>query len=298
MVGSWLVVAVLAAAAGATTAHLSNFYQQQWDGGLWQTGIAQLLFRNTPSERALFAPKTTFGEWNLFSSFLLIPFTLGLWAWRREAGGRKSLVAAVGAIVFGLVAGVTRAAWLAMVGIVALWCALRRPRAGQAATLGLMIAGALLVQALALGMSPVWDRLSDRSTMEGRIAINRATLASWRDQPVFGHGACSGNRLAVFLSANRSEKTWNGNLEMFVLHDSGVLGLATLLGLVVVVCWRTTRAIRRDAAGQASSLTVPLLIGGGALGVAYQFTHGLWLMYPYVYLGFLTAVTETTADEV
>lgn len=50
---------------------------------------------------------------------------------------------------------------------------------------------------------------------------------------------------------------------------------------------------RCDAGGATPSLTVPLLASGGALCFAYQFTHGLWLMYPYVYLGFLTAVTET-----
>jgi hypothetical protein len=37
---------------------------------------------------------------------------------------------------------------------------------------------------------------------------------------------------------------------------------------------------------------VPLLVAGAALCFAYQFTHGLWLMYPYVYLGLLTAATD------
>jgi hypothetical protein len=50
--------------------------------------------------------------------------------------------------------------------------------------------------------------------------------------------------------------------------------------------------MRRDAHAPTPSLVVPLLASGTALVFAYQFTHALWLMYPYVYLGFLTAATE------
>ena len=294
MAGSWLAVAALVSVVGTIAADLANFYQWHF----WGTGLAQVLFRNTKDERTLFAAKATFDEWNLFSSFLLIPLALGLWAWRRDVGRQHSLVAALGAIVFGLVAGVTRAAWVAMMAIVALWYGVRRPPGRHLATLGAILAAALLVQALSLGATPVWSRLFERSSMVGRVSINRATIRSWLERPLLGHGAGSINRLTVVLpSGDRLAKVWNGNIELFVLHDSGLLGLATLLGLAVLVFRRAMHAIRREAGIGAPSLTVPLLATGGALWFAYQFTHGLWLMYPYVYLGFLTAVTEAGSGE-
>lgn len=295
MVGSWLAIAALVAGVGAVSAHLSNFYQQAWATEPWRTAVAQRLFRYTPDERLLIAPTVTFREWNLYSSFLIVPFTLGLWAWRREPGGQLGLVAAVATIVFGLVAGVTRAAWLGMVGVVALWCALRRPRALQVAALALMVAAALLVQALALGTSPVWPRLLEKRSGVGRVIIGQTTLESWRDRPVLGQGAGATTRLsAVWPTGRRVKHLWQGNIGMFVLHDSGILGLAALLGLGGVVAWYSTRVLRRAAGGGPA---VPLLIGFGALALAYQFTHGLWLMYPYVCLGFLTAAMNSASPD-
>ena len=298
MVGCFLIVAAVAAIAGAATAHLSNFYRQPWYGTPWQTGVAQVLFLKTPNERALFAPRISFGEWNLFSSFLLVPFTLGLWAWRRESAGQWVLVAAVGAMVHGLVAGVTRAAWVAMIGIVALWWKLRRPRVRQMVGLGLLMATALLLQAVAFGISPVWYRFVDPWSLRTRADISSLMLESWRERPVLGHGAGSSYRLSlVYSPSERIDHVWNGNLELFVLYDSGLLGLAALLGLFVALLARARRAIRAPTSPAVSALAGSLLIGVGALAIAYQFTHGLWLMYPYVVVGVLTAATEIGHDE-
>lgn len=305
----WIGLAAVLSVVATITADLSNLYQEPF----WGSGPAQPLFRNTEYERILFAARVTFNEWNLFSSFLLIPFALGLWAWHRDTGAQRGLVSALGAIVFGLVAGVTRAAWLSMLGIVVLWCRLRRPRFRQVVALGAMLTAAFAVQAVCLGALPLWSRLFEqRTNVEHRLAINRVTVESWLERPVpgprgfvlaaqgvlLGHGAGSVNRLSVVLpDGGRLQKIWTGNVLLFVLHDSGLLGLATLLGVLTVIARRATRTIRRGGVGVTSSPTVPLLVSGGALCFAYQFTHGLWLMYPYVYLGFLAAVLETGSDE-
>lgn len=302
MVGSWIAVGAIVAVVGTLMATVSNVRQTQF----WGSGPAQLLVTYTGQRRVVFAAKATFAEWNLFSSFLLIAFALGLWAWRRETRGQRSLITAVAATVFGLVSGVTRAAWVSLAAITWLWWRVRRPRRRQLGALAVMLALAFLLQALALrGTSPLESRLLDPVlqqydwNMVGRLVIARATVESWLRRPVLGHGAGSTNRLSVVLpNGTRLAKVWNGNLVLFVLHDSGLLGLAALVGLGAVVWRRARRAIGRGIEGATlPSPAVPLLAAGGALCFAYQFTHGLWLMYPYVYLGFLTAVTERGAGE-
>ena len=286
MVWAWIVVGTVVSVAGTLVANLSNLLQQP----LWGAAQAQIL-RPGPDDRLLlFGPRVTLLEWNLFSSFLLVPFTLALWRWRRGAGGQRGRVAVLTALVFALVSGITRAVWLGLAAVVALWTWATRPRAGQLGALAAMVAAALMVQALCLGTSPIARRGLQTSTVAGRVIINRATVESWRARPIVGHGAGSVNVLEVPLVAGIPTKIWTGNVVLFVLHDSGVVGLAALIAVAATAGRRGWRALRRP--GPASSLVAPLLACGVALAFAYQFTHALWLMYPYVYLGLLTTVTE------
>ena len=185
---------------------------------------------------------------------------------------------------------------------------------------------ACLLQALSLGTIPLWARLFERpSNLVHRMVINRVTVNSWLDRAVtdagapyfgsehvssgpatplvtarnvvLGHGAGSVNRLSiVFPDAGLVDRTWNGNIVLFVLHDSGVLGFAALLGILVVIVRRSRRLFAAGAGAATSPELAPLLASGAALCFTFQFTHGLWLMYPYVYLGLLTAVLEAGAD--
>jgi hypothetical protein len=51
--------------------------------------------------------------------------------------------------------------------------------------------------------------------------------------------------------------------------------------------------LRTTTDGSGRALIVALLGAGVALLFAYQFTHAMWLTYPYVYLGVLTAAIAT-----
>jgi O-antigen ligase len=129
--------------------------------------------------------------------------------------------------------------------------------------------------------------------MAGRLAITEATVRSWRLRPLLGQGAGSTNGLTVISDSGAVfKKPWNGNITLFVLHDSGLVGLAALAALLAVTAAAGGRAVRRDRRAGEGSPTGPLLAAGLALLFAYQFTHGLWLMYPYVYLGLLAASTR------
>ena len=295
LVTGWIAVGATLGVIGTVVSAGANLSQQP----LWGAGIVQVLLLDARPPRHVFAGQATFGEWNLLSSFLLIPFTLGLWLWRPDRGPRSWRSASMAALVFGLTFGFTRAAWLSMAGLIAFWWRARRPRRQQLAALGAMLALAFLLQAAVVGASPLRFRMGNPLldwNVLARLAISKATIESWQRRPIMGHGAGSINRLSAILpDGTRIEKIWNGNFVLFVLHDSGLCGLAALLGMGVVVCGRAARAIGSTADGASSSLAVPVLAAGGALCFAYLFTHGLWLMYSYVYLGLLTAATDPGA---
>jgi hypothetical protein len=295
----WIAAGAVLGVLATVLAMWANLFRR----GVWGTGIVQVLVGPGRHLEPVFASKVTFGEWNLLSSFLLIPLALGLWVWRRESnpgGSGWRVPAALTAVVLGLAFGFTRAAWLSTAGIIAFWWWRQRPPWRQLVAVAAMLALAALLQMVVLhGRSPIRLRMVNPViagydwNMAGRLAISKVTVASWLERPVLGQGAGAMNRLSVVLaSGKRIEKIWNGNLVLFVLHDSGVLGFATLVGLGVAVWRRGAGAIRSGAAGATSPVALPLLAVGAALCFAYQFTHGLWIMYPYVYLGFLTAATD------
>lgn len=371
----WIAVGAFLGLVGAGLGIVANL----WQIDLWGSGRAATMRGPRCAQLVLFAAKLTFGEWNLYSSFLLVAFALSLWRWR--SGGAPpwrygSGFVAMSAIVLGLVFGMTRAAWIGMAALIALWAWARRPGWRAAGALaGLLVAG-FAAQATAIGQTPLYVRVIqpvqkglDRN-IEIRRLINEATLASWRGVParaesgpparagaapregdecqkhrgqprvgsaepggvtagpvaaqtvrdattpepaplamgsrtrtrspwqwqVFGNGAGSINALRIVPPGEPAlEKPWNGNVLLFVLHDSGAIGLASLAGLVVAVALVARGALRRMTDGSGRALAVALLGAGVALLFAYQFTHALWLMYPYVYLGLLSAALARTA---
>ena len=326
-IGTGVAVGLLGAGAGCW-ANLAR-------ARVWGSGIVQEPTNQFSGGVLLFAGRATFAEWNLLCSFLLIPFALALWRWAGRADwDRRSWIGlgVLGAMVAGLVFGITRAAWLSMAALVAFWWWMQRPRLSRLAALAALIALAFLVQAAAIQASsaslvrdplgraaaigpdmppappepPGWWTSSPLVSrviepvrkgydwnMAGRGRISRVTIQSWRERPLVGHGAGSTNRLSVVLEdGTRITKLWNGNIGLFVLHDSGIVGLAALIVLIAVVArrgWWWAHS-RPDAA--SASVATPLLAAGVALLFCYQFTHGLWIMYPYVYLGLLTTVLE------
>ena len=300
-VGGWIAVGGILSAVGTLAAVMSQRSQQR----LWGSNIAELLAMPEGGRTWVFAAQGTFSEHNLFSSFLLVSFALGLWLWCRDWGRRRLwVIASFGAIVFGLVFGLTRAAWLSSAAMVVLWWRTTRPGWPRLATIGLLFAVAFSLQAALIGSSPLNFRmlmpilLGVDVNMWGRALINKATVISWQKRPLLGYGSGSVNDLVVVLpDGTRLAKPWTANMVLFVLHDSGLLGLGALAALATVLGLRGWRAARRGARIGLPPVSIPLLVSGAALLFAFQFTHALWLMYPYVYLGLLTsAIDDRAAD--
>jgi O-antigen ligase len=300
-VWGWIVVGGIVSAVGTLATVMSQLSQQH----LWGSNLAQALVGPDGARTRVFAARGPFSEHNFLSSFLLVSFALGLWLWCRKRG-RPPLwvIASIGTIVFGLVFGLTRAAWISSAALVMFWWRTKRPGWRPLATIGLLFAVAFSLQATVIGSSPLAFRVLrpilrvEDVNLRGRALINWATIASWRQRPLLGYGAGSTNDLlVVWRAGTRLQVPWTANLVLFVLHDSGLLGLGALAALLTVVGSKGWRATRRRAGGEISAVSVPLLASGAALFFAYQFTHALWLMYPYVYLGLLTsAIDDRAAD--
>jgi len=132
-------------------------------------------------------------------------------------------------------------------------------------------------------------------TLQGRARIGGAAIKAWLERPLLGRGTGFSNALPSRGAG--ADATWTANLTLFVLLDSGLVGLGAFVILVatVAVAWRKARRAAPDAAVTRASAGAALGAAGVGLLFAHQFTHGLWLMYPYVYLGFLTGVLHPTA---
>ena len=306
---AWIAVGAVLGALGSVLAALANRRQ----AALWGTGASDHIVAWSGARHVLYAANVTFGEWNLYSSFLVVAFALALWAWRLDGDRpwRRSGFVPLAAIAFGLVFGATRAAWIGMAALVGLWAWSRRPGRRAVAALAAAVATALALQALTVGNTPLYTRLLRPIEMrrdinlEIRSRINRATIASWWSAAappaarwatrLFGKGAGSINGLPP-VPGVIDPKMWNGNMTLFALHDGGLVGLASLAGVVVTAAWSVARALGHAGGASQRPLLVASVGAGAVLLFAYQFTHALWLMYPYVYLGLLAAaLTEHRA---
>jgi O-antigen ligase len=245
-----------------------------------------------PADAPAFAASATFVEANLMGSFLLIPLALSLWTMR---GGWLGLLG----IVTGLAFSFTRAAWVGMGGLVTTWGWTRRPPRRTALTLlGAMVL-IFAIHGATTGRLAIVERTvapaltGSDETLKFRGRTNRAMLRSWKARPLVGHGAGAGSRIGA--RPDQPGRHWAGNLEVHLLQNSGLLGLSAFVFVVIVLVREVLAARhRRDEGWTARG--VPLAAAGVCLLFTYQFTHGLWVMYPYVYLGLLTAELHATEE--
>jgi hypothetical protein len=247
-------------------------------------------------------------EANLFSSLLLVPFSVALWRWGAAERPARRLGAAGLALGAALVFALTRATWLAAIAVVYL-SPLRRPPArarlrclltGVAVAFGLILGSDLLLRQGALGRTGLYDRLVtgvatgfDEPLVTRREEI-RTSLASWRERPWVGHGAGSAKALKQYFSDPRYPRPhpWLSNGLLFVLHDSGLVGLilfASAVGAASIRWWRA-RGRLGDPAAELDHEA--LGVGLAAVLLAWQVTHGLWQMYGYQHLGLLLALSR------
>lgn len=245
-------------------------------------------------------------EANLFSSLLLVPFSLALWRWSARPRPARRQGAACLALTAGLIFGLTRAVWIASLAVGWLSPLRQRPAkvlgllAGAAVATGLLLGSDLMLRHGKLERTGLYDRVA-AGVLTGidlplrkRFQEMRTSLASWRTSPWVGHGAGSANTLKLD-PRNRWQpptKTWISNVFLFVLHDAGLVGLVLFVSTVGAAACQWWRARGRIGDRAAALDHEALGIGLGAVLLAWQTTHGLWQMYGYLYLGLLLALSR------
>ncbi|MDQ2744475.1 MAG: O-antigen ligase family protein [Chloroflexota bacterium] len=222
-------------------------------------------------------------EANIFGSFLLGNFLVLLGDYVN--GNRSSLRAfSLMLIVLGIGVSMTRTVWLALVIALVVFVALaQRLRRSESSLLGILAAIPVvaLVGLIVGSATPLAGRLMDlvnlqSSSASGRFVWFTAALQDWKSHPIFGNGTGSFNYNAV----PGQPHPWLPNLFLLTLHDTGIVGLAIVVALIVIFFRTIVRGLRLDnnqallAAGAAAGFTGLLL--------AFQMTSGFWFAYPWI----------------
>src|SRR5579864_6792808 len=194
----------------------------------------------------------------------------------------------------------SRAALLALV-VASGWVFWRARRArnrkrGGTATLVLAVGLILVVAVSAIGgvlrerFSSLFNQgLAEETTITRLIVIQEA-LQEIPNHPLFGSGTASFQLsfdFGKYVPQWTGNPTWVGNVVVRILHDTGLLGLAAILGFLISVWCK----IRRELHGRNTQVSMLLGLSAGALlySISFQSTDGSTLAFTWVHLGFLAS---------
>jgi hypothetical protein len=132
------------------------------------------------------------------------------------------------------------------------------------------------------------------SSVQSRLSIFSNTIDGWLKQPVFGWGTGS---YPLVYSPGYTDAYWIANLELHMLFDTGIVGLALFAIAVVVAAWRGVRALRGPASswGTTHFILLGLLIAGAGLLFAYQVTDATWIGFTWVFFALLVMSSRLIA---
>lgn len=164
----------------------------------------------------------------------------------------------------------------------------------------IMVAAAIILGFSASALGVLRERfsnlyvsgLAEETTMTRFIVLEEA-LQEVPSHPFLGSGTASFNLSfdwASYVPEWAGNNAWIGNTTVRILHDTGLLGLATLVGFFVSVWWKVRKRLR-NASG-AVPMVVALAAGCLLYGICFQSSDGSILAFSWVQLGFLaSAVT-------
>jgi len=129
-------------------------------------------------------------------------------------------------------------------------------------------------------------------TFNQRVYHGLMALQHVREHPWLGWGT---NSFSLFWNWQTDEgvaPAWLGNLELRVLHDTGVIGLIILTIFLAKLLRDGFVALKSAADPSSIRDTAALLAGLIVLLVAFQATDATTLAFPWIYMGLLAAATR------
>jgi O-antigen ligase len=223
-------------------------------------------------------------EPNILGSFLLGNFFLLLGDYMRGQASRMRALS-LSVVLIGIAVSMTRTVWLALIlGVVVFLTATttHRQKRGHLilVLLPIMALGGLLLGATTSFGSRLLQLVDlQTSSASGRVALYQAALQEWRQHPLLGLGTGSFN---VGASPGLPHP-WLPNIFLLAVHDTGVLGLAVLLWLLICF-YRPVLAAMRSRDDMAF-VVAGSIAGFTSLLLAFQTTTGFWFMYPWIVAG-------------
>ncbi len=207
------------------------------------------------------------------------------------------LVAAVASVI-----SFSRATLLALV-ITTCWLVWRGRSKNPINAKKLMIFGAAFGLIVSLAFTAVGDVLRERFTnlfyqgLTEETTISRAVVIqeALQDLPghlLLGNGTASFNLSfdwARYVPQWAGEAAWIGNAPLRVLHDTGILGLSTMVGFFVVA-WRKARLIKAKGVPLGFEGLLVALQGGILLySICFQSTDGTIEAFFWVHVAMLAS---------
>lgn len=199
----------------------------------------------------------------------------------------------------------SRAALLALV-VTAGWTTWQARHAkeghrARTATLVLAVGLTLLIVVLAVG-TVVKQRFGDlfnqgltEETTITRLIQAEEALQEFSEHPLIGSGTASlqlSFDWGKYAPGWGGDRTWVGNIIVRILHDSGLLGLITVLGFLVSLGWKIRLGLRQKTS-QAAML-VALSAGALLYAISFQATDGTLEIFPWIHLGLLSSAATLT----
>jgi O-antigen ligase len=142
-------------------------------------------------------------------------------------------------------------------------------------------------------------RLGEQTTI-GRLIEAHEALQEFSEHRLIGSGTASLQLYfdwSKYVPGMRDSVSWVGNITIRILHDTGLVGLAIVLGLLGSLWWKVRRVLRERSG--AAPMLVALSAGMLLYAISFQATDGTLLAFPWIHLGFLSsaALLAQSTDE-
>lgn len=134
-----------------------------------------------------------------------------------------------------------------------------------------------------------YEGLADETAL-GRAIVYQEALQEIPGHLLIGRGTASFNLTFDwnrYIPSWASEKTWIGNAPLRILHDTGLLGLASIVGFFVIVWLRIRPALRTPS--RKNCVAVALWAGMIIYSISFQLTDGTILAFTWVQFGLLAS---------